>query len=74
MENPTTAASPTTLRERNGDANAPGRAPLRSKTTLDDYVILRPVGEGSFGKVFQARQRYSGRACAGWLAGGLTIL
>ena len=64
MENPTTAASPTTLRERNGDANAPGRAPLRSKTTLDDYVILRPVGEGSFGKVFQARQRYSGRACA----------
>ncbi len=39
-------------------------APLESKTALDDYVIIRPVGEGSFGKVFQARQRYSGRACA----------
>jgi len=37
---------------------------LESKTALDDYVIIRPVGEGSFGKVFQARQRYSGRACA----------
>ena len=38
--------------------------PLVSETSLDDYVIVRPCGEGSFGKVFQARRRFTGRACA----------
>ena len=51
------------MEEERGTKERPTRA-LEGSNTMDDYVILRPVGEGSFGKVFQARQRYTGRACA----------
>lgn len=57
----TAVASPPTTRTARATM---AMEPLTSKTSIDDYVIIRPVGEGSFGKVFQARQRYSGRACA----------
>lgn len=45
-------------------ASGPSRVHVHGETSLDDYVITRPCGEGSFGRVFQARRRYTGRACA----------
>lgn len=31
---------------------------------MDDYHLLQQIGEGSFGRVYKARRKYTGRICA----------
>ena len=40
------------------------RVPGSGKGTSDDYHILELVGEGSFGKVYKARRKFTGAITA----------
>lgn len=38
---------------------------VRPKLCVDDFSVLRRIGEGSFGQVFRVRKRDTKRICTG---------
>jgi fused-like protein len=37
---------------------------IHKKFKMDNYHVLHPIGEGSFGKVFKGRRKHSGQVVA----------
>ncbi|KAF3790685.1 putative serine/threonine protein kinase [Nymphaea thermarum] len=41
-------------------ASTPLNYPLKERTTIDDFEIIKPISKGAFGKVFLSRKRTTG--------------